>query len=194
MELRAALLLGIALGLRHAVDPDHLAAIAALAEQRAGRAMRTAALWGLGHSVTFLLIGSGMVLLGLRLPAAFERVAQLICGGTLVLLGLLRWRPPAPSGHSFSPVWVGLAHGLSGSAGVALLALSTVGTRLAAVAYLTLFAAGTVLGMVLVTLLLAWPINLGARRLSAAGALRRAGCLVSVGLGLLLLVRGLSGS
>jgi high-affinity nickel permease len=193
MQLPAALLLGVALGLRHAVDPDHLAAIAALSERRPARAARTAALWGMGHSVTFLVIGFTLVLLGLRLPAAFERVAQLICGGTLVIVGVVRWRPRERIRGSLSPVWVGLAHGLSGSAGIALLALSAVGTRLAAVAYLILFAAGTVLGMVLVTMLLAWPMALGSPRLSWSEGLRRLGCLASAGLGLLLLLRALLG-
>jgi ABC-type nickel/cobalt efflux system permease component RcnA len=93
--------LGVALllGLRHASDPDHIAAVATLAvagERRGPRAAAALGLaWGLGHGVTLLVLGLPVVLADVQLPEAIQRLAELGVGVVIVFLGarlVLRWR------------------------------------------------------------------------------------------------------
>jgi hypothetical protein len=92
--------LGLLLGLRHATDADHIAAVGAMVSERPGwrSALRTGVLWGAGHTASILL--AGLCVLGLQL-AIPESVARLLeIGVALMVLGLggsalaraLRWR------------------------------------------------------------------------------------------------------
>ncbi|MCU0686879.1 MAG: hypothetical protein MUF34_32305 [Polyangiaceae bacterium] len=198
------LLLGIGLGLRHAIDTDHVIVVSALVQREPGvwRAARIAALWGAGHTVAFLTLGLLIVLAEVRLPPTFERAADLLVASMLIGLGL--WHlarsrhaavdagPPA-AGAAARPVAIGLVHGLAGSAGVALLAASTIASRALAVAYLGLVALGTVIGMVGLTVILSRPISWTMRR---AGRLRQGvtvfAAILSLALGLSVLGRVLT--
>ncbi|KYF56661.1 hypothetical protein BE08_15110 [Sorangium cellulosum] len=187
----SALLLGLGLGLRHAADADHLVAITTLLQRERGprRAALVAALWGLGHSAAFLGVGLLVVLVGLRVPAQLERAAELLVAFMLIALGVWHLvrpqrRAPASGGdaaaHARSIV-VGVVHGLSGSAGIALLATTTIPSRLWAAAYLALFGLGTVAGMIALTVVLSWPIGW---TLSREGAARRASIVAAALLGI----------
>ncbi|PYQ11364.1 MAG: hypothetical protein DMH00_08305 [Acidobacteria bacterium] len=85
------LLLGFLLGLRHAFEPDHLAAVAALLGKGSppGRfkAARVGAWWGAGHAAALLLAGSGIILLGWRVPAGLDALLELGVAALLVVLG-----------------------------------------------------------------------------------------------------------
>lgn len=197
----SVLLIGIGLGLRHATDADHVVVVATLAQREPGawRAARIAALWGAGHTVAFLALGLLVVLADLRVPAAFERGAEFVVAAMLIGLGLwhlARRRRPAPDGAAppvigatARPLAIGLVHGLAGSAGVALLAATTIGSRPLAVAYLAVVALGTLIGMVALTIALSGPIGWTMRR---PGPMSRAvtvvAGLLSVGLGFAVLV------
>lgn len=198
----SVLLLGIGLGLRHATDADHVVVVSALVQREPGvlRAARIAALWGAGHTVAFLALGLLIVLAEVRIPEAFERGAELLVA--LMLIGFGIWHlarsrgtgagetVPSVVGASARPLVVGLVHGLAGSAGIALLAATTIGSRLLAVAYLGLVALGTVIGMVGLTVVMSRPISWTMRR---QGRLRSAititAAMLSIGLGLTVLVR-----
>jgi ABC-type nickel/cobalt efflux system permease component RcnA len=89
----------VLLGLRHATDPDHLAAVSTLiaADPRDGvrRARRLGFGWGLGHATTLLAFGLPVVLLRSDLPDAVQRAAEVLVGLVIVALAvrlLLRWR------------------------------------------------------------------------------------------------------
>jgi ABC-type nickel/cobalt efflux system permease component RcnA len=84
-------LLGLLLGLRHAFEPDHLAAVAALMG-RAGKvgrlkAGRVGAMWGAGHAFALLAAGSAVILLGWRVPARLEAFLELAVAAVLIILG-----------------------------------------------------------------------------------------------------------
>jgi len=99
------LLLGFLVGLRHALEPDHVAAVASLAT-RGGRLRdhaRNGVLWGLGHAATLLLLAGGCVLLGLTVPERVGRVLEAAVGVMLVVLGasvLLRLRRRGVHAHA----------------------------------------------------------------------------------------------
>jgi len=86
------------------------------------------------------------------------------------------------------PLVVGVVHGLAGSAAVALLVLTAIRDPLWGLAYLAVFGAGTVAGMMLITVAIAVPFTVGAARLPALSAgLRTAAGVLSVGFGLFLM-------
>ena len=82
------------------------------------------------------------------------------------LARLDRWLGRLGAYHAVRPLVVGVVHGLAGSAAVALLVLTTIGNTSWAIAYLLIFGLGTVVGMMLVTAAMAWPIVCGAQRFS----------------------------
>lgn len=185
------ILLGALLGLRHATDADHVVAVTTIvARQRSWlQAARIGAVWGIGHSVTLFLLGGAII--GFRLVIPPRIGLGLEFAVALMLIGLgyanLRQRdePSAPSLHR--PFWVGVVHGLAGSAAVALLVLSTIRAPLEAAAYLLMFGFGTIVGMMLVTLLLAAPtVYAGARVAWMQGSVRLAAGALSIIFGLLL--------
>jgi ABC-type nickel/cobalt efflux system permease component RcnA len=103
--------LGVALvlGLRHATDPDHLAAVSTLiaTEPRDGRrkAVRLGLLWGLGHATTLTLFGLPIVLFKGYLPEPTQHAAELLVGLMIAALAirlLLRWRSGAFHVHEHS--------------------------------------------------------------------------------------------
>lgn len=83
------LILGLLLGLQHAFDADHLAAVASLATR--GRGLRDAAwqgaAWGLGHTLTLLLFGGTVLLIGASLGPLVAHGLEAAVGLMLVLLG-----------------------------------------------------------------------------------------------------------
>ena len=94
------LLVSVLLGLRHASDPDHLAAVTTLiASEEERHQVRKAGimgfLWGLGHGTTLVLIGLPLVLLNQYLPEIVGKIAEVAIGCIIVLLAirlLVRWR------------------------------------------------------------------------------------------------------
>ncbi len=91
-ELLTLLGVGFLLGLRHALDTDHLAAVSTvLAERPSLLASGAVGLWwGIGHTLTLLLVGSVVLAWGLHIPEEFEMIAEsgvalllIILGGTL---------------------------------------------------------------------------------------------------------------
>jgi ABC-type nickel/cobalt efflux system permease component RcnA len=95
----AVLLISLLLGLRHASDPDHLAAVTTLIASEEPEAVRKAAFmglsWGLGHGTTLVLLGLPLVLLGRYLPEGIQQAAEVAIGVIIVVLALrllVRWR------------------------------------------------------------------------------------------------------
>jgi high-affinity nickel permease len=89
----------IVLGLRHAADPDHLAAVSTLIASKRDRAARRAGAlglaWGLGHATSLFTFGLPIVLYRAYLPAAVETGAETAIGLLIVGLAvwlLVRWR------------------------------------------------------------------------------------------------------
>ena len=144
---------------------------------------------------SFLAIGTLIVIANVLLPAAFERVTEGVVASMLIGLGgwqvLRQQRVAQPSGAVMlaKPVGVGVIHGLAGSAGIALIAAATIESRALATAYLALVALGTVLGMVVLTLALTWPMGWAIRRPGITSTVVVwASALLSIGLGVSLLV------
>ncbi len=98
-ELAAVLAVALGLGLRHASDPDHLAAVSTLIasepEDGTRRAGCLGLAWGLGHATTLAAFGLPIVLFHAALPDAFQRGAEALVGVMIMFLAirlLVRWR------------------------------------------------------------------------------------------------------
>jgi hypothetical protein len=252
MNLPSLLLLGFFLGMRHATDADHVIAIATIVSRQ--RSLRVSALigaaWGVGHTLTILVVGSAIILFGIVIPARLGLAMELAVGVMLVLLGVLTLTGfgsvlraaslPADPGHEHAlcghdhahahgdyvhshahghsagdhghpadrtplawldrrlgglalyqwlrPLVIGVVHGLAGSAAIALLVLTAVHEPAWAMAYLLLFGAGTIGGMMLITVALSAPFAFSWSRLPRFNwQLRVASGLLSFGFGLFLI-------
>src|SRR5579862_4215045 len=87
--IAALLWLGFVLGLRHAFEADHLAAVASLATgAKLERALRVAGAWGLGHAAVLIAAGTVMAAVGRAWPAPVARALELAVGVALVWLGI----------------------------------------------------------------------------------------------------------
>ncbi|HEV2521334.1 MAG TPA: hypothetical protein VGT24_03045 [Candidatus Acidoferrales bacterium] len=89
--LFAIVLLGFLLGMRHATDPDHVVAVTTIVcrERTMLHAAVIGALWGVGHTLTILLVGSAIILFKLTIPPRLGLGMELSVGLMLILLGVL---------------------------------------------------------------------------------------------------------
>ncbi|OLB62475.1 MAG: hypothetical protein AUI11_05445 [Acidobacteria bacterium 13_2_20CM_2_66_4] len=93
LELVTSSSLGSLLGMRHALEPDHLAAmstlVAAHGDERSGyKAALLGVCWGLGHTVSLLAVGAALVVLRAEMPAFASDLFELFVALMLVGLGL----------------------------------------------------------------------------------------------------------
>src|SRR5918997_6888131 len=108
-SLGVVLLVSLLLGLRHASDPDHLAAVTTLIaseeRERIRKATSMGLLWGLGHGTTLVLVGLPPVLLGQYLPEKVGQAAEVAIGLIIVVLAvrlLVRWHRGVFHAHAHS--------------------------------------------------------------------------------------------
>ena len=219
-EILSGSALGSLLGMRHALEPDHLTAVSTLvttAPDHRGRyrAAMLGAFWGLGHTLSLVLVGAVLVVLRAEMPARVSDLFELFVAAMLVGLGVrailvaVRQGPVGPShvhhhGHlvhthagvtphvhvgrwtlARRPLLVGAVHGLAGSGALTALVLATLTSTTAQITYMALFGFGSTLGMAMLSGLLGWPIA----RLGSNRMLTRA---VSVVVGCTSIVLGLA--
>ncbi|MDY6779407.1 MAG: hypothetical protein SV760_02430, partial [Halobacteria archaeon] len=208
--LYAATVTGASIGLSHAFEPDHLAAVTNIVDEDGSEeSALVGVLWGVGHSLPIVLGGFVLLVLGVRLPDWVGSWFELIAGAVLVYFGVrtlvsvmaLRKHDHGDGEHAhihLGPVSlggthshyegesfvVGIVHGLAGSGLLVLLVTPTVPTTGAAVGFVVAF--GAVSSAVMGAIALAWGTVLGfdrhALRLrAAAGAIS---IVVGVGMGL----------
>jgi cytochrome c biogenesis protein CcdA len=173
--------LGLLLGMQHATEADHLAAVATLAgrERSLGRGLRLGVAWGCGHALTLLVVAGGVGLLGGVISPQWAGRFEQAVGAMLIGLGLhLGWRQwhervhMQADGHRqaqrlpLRSLLVGMVHGLAGSAALALVASQVQPGAAAQLAYIALFGLGSIIGMALLSAAVAFSVTLSARRLT----------------------------
>jgi hypothetical protein len=187
-SVAVVLLVGVLLGLRHATDPDHIAAMTTLVASGRERAIRSAAglgaWWGIGHGLTLVALGVPILLAERFVPERVQQGAETAVAVLIVFLAirlLVRWRhgyfdlhahshPDREHRHAvrtpLGALGIGLVHGIGGSAGVGVLLLAAIPSETVAVASLLLLALFTAISMAVVTA--GFGLTLSARRLAAA--------------------------
>lgn len=197
MELSvvSVIVFGFLIGLKHAVEVDHLAAVSTIVAER--RSIFSSAIiggfWGIGHTIALLVACSLVVFLKFQISESLEAKLEMLVGAMLILLGLnaLRklWKNERihihlheHEGHQhthihvhqnekaeethhfmkFSPrsIFIGMIHGLAGSAGLMLLILPTIKSPFFVLLYILMFGIGSIGGMMLVSLILGLPVYL----------------------------------
>src|SRR5258705_5906424 len=90
LELITSSGLGSLLGMRHALDPDHLAAVSTLVtgERSSSKAAWLGVCWGLGHTFALIAVGTVLVILRRQMPARVSDVFEMCVALMLVGLGL----------------------------------------------------------------------------------------------------------
>lgn len=175
------LAVAVLLGLRHATDPDHIAAVSTLVaggrERAARRASELGLAWGLGHGLTLFAFGLPILLLDSYLPERAQQGAETAIALVVVYLAvrlLIRWRRGAFHEHThrhgavdhshvhvghdhrhargrLGAFGIGLVHGMGGSAGVGILLVASVESTPLAVASLVVLALFTAASMTLLS-------------------------------------------
>jgi signal transduction histidine kinase len=191
MTVLPALALGFTLGLRHAMDADHIAAVSTISTgaRSTWRAALVGASWGVGHSISVLVVGGALVIMRLPMPARIALALEFLVAIMLVALGArsLMARRERAVVSATRPLLIGVVHGLAGSAVLAFLLLSTATSALAAAVYLLCFSVGTIAGMAVVTTAITLPARIRpGRSLGIDRTLRVAAGVASIGIGLAL--------
>jgi hypothetical protein len=159
--LAIVVVIAVLLGLRHASDPDHLAAVTTLVTNGRGGATRLGLAWGIGHAASLLVLGAPIVLWKTYLPARVEQSAEVTIGLVIVGLALwllLRWQRGAfahdhahlrvpPRRTPWQAFGIGLLHGIGGSGGIGVLLLAAIHSHVLALIALGLFAGCTAMSM-----------------------------------------------
>lgn len=187
-SIGVVLLVAVLLGLRHATDPDHIAAMTTLVASGRERVARSAAelgaWWGVGHGITLVVFGVPILLAERYLPERVQQGAETAVAVLIVYLALrllVRWRhgyfdlhahphPEREHQHAVrtpaGALAVGLVHGMGGSAGVGVLLLAAIPSETVAVVSLLLLAVFTAVSMTVVTA--GFGLTLTARPVTAA--------------------------
>ena len=171
--------LGFILGLEHALDADHVAAVSAMVSRTKSLKKSSAlgAVWGMGHTTTLLLVGLLVLVFKVSLPQNLAPLLEFLAGIVLVLLGIgvlrnvirdnghmhghkheniehshLHSREGAQfHRHMHKTFAIGMLHGLAGSGTLMILVLATVKSVVEGLLYILVFGAGSILGMLLIS-------------------------------------------
>lgn len=213
---------GFFIGLKHATDGDHLAAVSTIVAGRKSlwSSALVGGLWGLGHTISLVVAGVLVLLLNFEISERTERILEFAVGVMLLILGLNVLRQivrggklhfhehehgsrehahphihapgQADAAHShhglgLSPrsLVIGMIHGLAGSAGLMLIVIPTIDSKLLGLLYIVIFGIGSIGGMMLMSVLVGLPFRLTAFRFNRANfLLQGVAALVSIALGL----------
>ena len=215
--------LGFLLGMQHALEADHIAAVSSIAARRTdiGDIVKHGLTWGLGHTLTLFIFAGAAIVLGQVIPQQLAQPLETAVGVMLVGLGAnVLWRlwrdrvhfhlhghgdgrkhihvhshlnetnpyPRSAHVHRHGFRWrsllVGLMHGMAGSAALLVLAASQVRNPVYGMFYIALFGVGSMLGMGILSTVIAVPLAASARWLTwANSSLQGAVGTITMGIG-----------
>jgi cytochrome c biogenesis protein CcdA len=224
----AILGLGFLLGMQHALEADHIAAVSSIAARRTdiGDILKHGLTWGLGHTLTLFAFAGAAILLGQAIPETWSRPLETAVGVMLVGLGgHVLWRlgrdrvhfhrhshgdgtvhvhahshanqtvPHARASHEhihgfrWRTLVVGLMHGTAGSAALLVLAVSQATSPAIGLGYVALFGIGSMIGMGVLSSVIAVPLAVSARWLTSANrGLQGAVGVVTIAIGVMTIV------
>ena len=187
-----ALLFGFLLGVKHALDADHIVAVTAIVSQSRSllRSVLVGLSWGIGHTLTLFAVGFAVLVFKLTIPDGLALSLEFVVGLLLVVLGVpLIWRlvvtkthvhlhqhgdrrhihshfhhdiPSHDHQHIRRPLLMGMVHGLAGSGALTLLVVSSMSSVAQGLVFILVFGVGSILGMMLFSGLIGLPFRLTA--------------------------------
>ncbi|GAC18679.1 hypothetical protein [Paraglaciecola arctica] len=163
-DFLAAVLTGIMFGIIHAFDVDHIVAMATFSEQKnKNKQILTYAFkWGTGHGGILLLLGMLLIFIGFQLPNWFVHYSEIMVGVLLIYLGVkllvllhrkgtfsvpesLDLAARSLNKHDHTPLFIGMLHGVAGSAPLLALLPNMLETQF--LLHISLFSIGCLFGM-----------------------------------------------
>lgn len=216
LGLSGILLLGLVIGLQHALEADHVAAVSSMVsgETSVKRIVWHGALWGTGHALMLAAVAGTIIYMGATLNEQIAGWLEFAVGVMLVGLGVnVIWRlvrerihfhahkhddgtlhlhahshagdtvPHAENAHAhehpeslpWRTLFVGLMHGMAGSAALLVLAASAIDDPLHSILYVVVFGIGSIVGMAALSVVIAVPIGYTAKSLTWAHHFLRGG-------------------
>ncbi|KMY54483.1 urease accessory protein UreH [Bacillus sp. FJAT-27231] len=203
VTLFSVLALGFVLGIKHAIEPDHVIAVSTIASQskKLWHASLAGVFWGIGHTATLFIIGVILILMKNNISDKWSMSLEFLVGVMLVYLGIVsivsfRRKEEQSSqeyGHS-QPVnkrrsyskslVIGLIHGLAGSAAMVLLTMGTVHSVWQGALYILVFGSGTIVGMLIFTTVIGLPFVLSTKQTTINQSLTMIAGVISTAFGL----------
>ncbi|WP_028782275.1 sulfite exporter TauE/SafE family protein [Thalassobacillus devorans] len=190
-----SLVLGFLMGLKHAIEPDHIVAVTTIAtrSKKLWHSTLAGVFWGIGHTATIFLVGMLFITLKQGIPSGMALSLEFLVGIMLVYLGIKNMligkeknKDDNGENHKhdkkeklyIKSSFIGFVHGLAGSAAMVLLTMGTVQSIWQGALYILIFGGGTIAGMLLFTTIIGLPfvysskqINLNHSLTVGAGAL-----------------------
>ncbi len=207
----AILVLGFMLGLKHALDADHVVAVSAIVSENKNlkKSSLLGIFWGFGHTFTLLLVGLIVLIFKISIPQAVALSLEFLVGVVLVVLGLsvlqkvhLHYHLHEEGkhihvhthehenshSHEHKSFAVGMVHGLAGSGALMLLVLATIDTVAQGVFYILIFGFGSILGMLLISTAIGLPFAATANFENLNMKIRVIAGIISVLLGVAIII------
>jgi nickel/cobalt exporter len=163
-NLLAVIAIGMMFGVIHAFDVDHIVAMATFSDQQTKKKhiLSYAFKWGMGHGGILLCLGMLLIFIDFKLPSWFVHYAELMVGVVLIYLGIKLLflfkkntviKVPESIGtpvqslerHHHAPLFIGMLHGVAGSAPLLALLPNMLETEF--ILHISLFSIGCLLGM-----------------------------------------------
>jgi len=230
------LFFGFLIGMRHALEADHLAAVASIStkEHTLKASIKHGVIWGVGHTITLFIFGSTVLLLNNVISHQTADILEMIVGFMLIALGAdvlkrvikqkihfhthqhtdttvhfhahsheeqksiehnqnehaLNEHALNKHEHShvhetfpFRTLFIGLMHGLAGSAALIILTLNTTESVTFSMLYIALFGIGSILGMLLLSIIISVPLRATSKLTWLHNGLQLSIGVLTVGLG-----------
>ncbi|MBI2860412.1 MAG: sulfite exporter TauE/SafE family protein [Chloroflexi bacterium] len=185
-----SLTLGLLLGIRHALDADHIVAVSTIASQSRSffRSALVGLSWGLGHTFTLFAVGFGVLVLKLSIPHGLTLSLEFAVGIMLVVMGVplvkrlvsgrihLHWHQHGNRlhlhnhshvqnlehnhAHMGKSLVVGMVHGLAGSGALIILVMGSMSSVANGLFFILLFGVGSIASMFVFGGLISLPFRL----------------------------------
>jgi high-affinity nickel permease len=187
-EFLGLLTFGFLIGIKHAFDSDHVAAVTTLVSESEDLKIssKLGTFWGAGHTATLLIAGIILTLFNLTISERWTTLFEIGIGIMLIVLGvnlLFKIRrkkihlhqhshngtththlhshqnnPAHTHNHLKKSFIIGTFHGLAGSAGLMLLLLATTSNLSQTITYILIFGLGSIAGMTMISTLISLPL------------------------------------
>ncbi|MFK5947277.1 MAG: hypothetical protein QM500_00730 [Methylococcales bacterium] len=226
------LFFGFLIGMRHALEADHLAAVASIStkEHTFKASIKHGVIWGIGHTLALFAFGVTVLLINNEISHETADLLELIVGFMLVALGsdvlrrlikqnihfhshqhsetTIHFHAHSHQGenrcehtetsHShhhekfpFRTLFIGLMHGLAGTAALIILTLRTMESVTVSILYIALFGIGSIFGMLLLSFIIAIPLRASSKLTWLHNSLQASIGLLTISLGTSIIVQSI---
>lgn len=203
ISLLSILTIGFLLGIKHALEPDHIVGVSTIASQskKLWKSSLVGVFWGIGHTGTLFVVGMIIILLKINISDAWAMSLEFLVGVMLVYFGfaaiyshkkrrvslnsIKQVTNDQQEGFSYrKPLIMGFIHGLAGSAAMILLTFSTVNSAWEGALYILVFGAGTIISMLLFNTIIGIPFVLSKNKMKINKSLIQFAGLISIVFGI----------